>query len=216
MQTADFNHEDFDKKNQSALDEKLLVKFFLQTMPDKGATEDKGTPQFKEVEFIDIKVAGSRSGGACRPVRVTDLERFPRHYAAFKNRIEAPVEGMPLKEWPAISRAYVEQLAFMNIKTVEQLANLNDTFCSQLMGGFGLKEKAKEYLAYAEKSNALGEKEALVKTVEDLTTRNAELTTQNEDFMKRLEALESKTVTAAPAKTKPKSKPRKRATAKKK
>ena len=56
MQTAEYNHEDFDPNNRKAQDEQLLVKFFVKAVPDKNATKEEGRPIFKDVEYVDIKI----------------------------------------------------------------------------------------------------------------------------------------------------------------
>jgi hypothetical protein len=61
------------------------------------------------------------------------------------------VEGTLLEEWPAISRGQVEELKFLNIRTVEQLVGLSDANAQNIMGINGLKEKAKKYLEASEK-----------------------------------------------------------------
>lgn len=149
METADFDYKDFETGQQAQGDATLLVKFYLKSTPDAAKSAAEGRPMFKEVEYVDIKIPGSRTGGACRPARQKDLERFPRHYAAFKNRIEEPNDGTPLAEWPAISRSQADELAFFNVKTVEQLAEMSDTNAGQFMGMNALREKAKAWLAKA-------------------------------------------------------------------
>ena len=191
MQTAEFNHTDFEKAQQTALDEKLLVKFFLKTRPDQAATMKEGRPMFKEVEYISIMVPGNNSGGACRPARQGDLDRFPRHYAAFKNRTEAPIEGTPLAEWPLMTRTLVEQLAFMNVKTVEQLANLADTHATQIMGGQNFKRKAQEYLEYSKGQKEIADKAELKAENEELKGTVASQGTLIETLTERLDKLEA-------------------------
>ena len=80
---ADINHEDFLQTHQSEQDEKLLVKFYYKTVKDVGASEEQRRPVFKEREYIDIRIPGSRGTGAARPATLRDRKRFPRHYAAF-------------------------------------------------------------------------------------------------------------------------------------
>jgi len=157
MQTADFNHEDFMKQNQGSADEQLLVKFENRPVEDKAATLEQGRPIFKERLYIDIKIPGDKLGGACRPARQHDINRFPRHYAAFMARIEgqqAKVNGTPLAEWPLMKRTQVEEMAFFNVHTVEALATLADVHASKFMGVNALKQKAKEWLEVAEKGAA--------------------------------------------------------------
>jgi hypothetical protein len=157
VQVADFNHEDFNARNQSSADDQLLVKFENRPVEDKAASLEAGRPIYKEKLYIDIKIPGDKLGGACRPARQNDISRFPRHYAAFRARIEgqdAKVDGTPLAEWPMMKRTQVEEMAFFNVHTVEALANLADVHTSKFMGINALKQKAKEWLEVAEKGAA--------------------------------------------------------------
>lgn len=156
MQVAEFNHEDFQSNNQAEQDKTLLVKFYVKSRQDKARTVAEGRPIFKDVEYIHIMIPGSRDGAA-RPATHRDRQRFPKHYQAFKERIELPEEGTPLAEWGTLTRSTVEELAFFNIKTVEQLANVNDNVASQFMGCQGFKSKAKAYLEVSKRDVSLNE-----------------------------------------------------------
>ena len=171
----------FEPSMQSREDEKLLVKFFLHPQQDPTASAEAGRAIFKDVEFIDIKVPGQR-GGVVRPARKNDIERFPRHYAAFKQRMEMPVSGTPLAEWPLLSRSVVEELAFINIKTIEDLAGMSDTHTGKMMGLANWKRQAQEWLEAASDDS---EVTAAVAKLEQAEATIAHLT-------KRLEALEAK------------------------
>ena len=188
-QVAEYNHEDFDPRNQDKADETLLVKFYYKSIPDKAASAEEGRPMFKEAEMIDIKVPGQRDGVA-RPATPRDKNRFPRHYAAFKNRMEAPSDGTPLTEWPAISRSFADQLSFANIKTVEQLAALNDNAMHNLPGIQNFKQKAKDWLEYTKDEAIVG------RLRDEITERDAkieELTGNMETLLTRVEQLEKPT-----------------------
>ena len=137
--------EVFEATNQSKEDEQLLVKFYLEPMQDHTKSAELGRAVFKDVEFVDIRVPGSRDSVA-RPARPADIARFPRHYDAFKKRIDMPVEGTPLIEWPLLSRSGVEELAFLGIKTVEQLASVADVHTSSVRGLASFKRQAQEWL----------------------------------------------------------------------
>jgi hypothetical protein len=147
--TADFDVAAFDQSSAKAEDDKLLVKFEIRSRPDSVATMKEGRPIFKDVEYIDIKIPGSRTGGACRPASHADKQRFPRHYEAFQQRIEEPTEGTPLAEWPLISRSQAEEFAYHNVKTVENLVAMSDTNAGNFMGVNALKKKAKRWLEQA-------------------------------------------------------------------
>ncbi len=164
MQTAEFNHEDFSPTSKA--DENLLVRFFYKTVKKRG-TPVNAAPEFEEAIYIEIRVAGQRDPQACRPATHADKQRFPRHLAAFQQRVEMPQEGFPLMEWPLMNRSLVEQLSFLNIKTVEQLANLNDTHMN-FPNAQKYKGKAKEWLEDRNSNTALAaENEKLRDELED-------------------------------------------------
>ena len=144
MQQADFNHNDF--SNQSEADKALMVRFFYKERPDKTLTAKEGRPMFKEVTYIEIRVAGQRDVQACRPASMTDKQRFPLHFEAFEKRVEPPSEGMPLSEWSQITRSEAEELTFMSVKTVEQLASMKDSNLGNFRGGYTLRDKAAKWL----------------------------------------------------------------------
>lgn len=146
MQTAEYNHQDFDPNNRQTQDDQLLVKFFVKPRMNDAKSKDEGRPIYDDVEYIDIKILGSRTGGACRPASFADKQRFPKHYDAFKQRVEVPTDGTPLSEWSLISRSQAEELSFYHVKTVEQLAELNDNAASKFMAINTLKTKAKAWL----------------------------------------------------------------------
>ena len=169
MAIAEYNHEDFEQTRQSEQDEKLLVKFYSKTVKDNARSAEQSRAVFKEVEYIDIRIPGARGTGAARPATHRDKERFPKHYAAFKARIEMPVEGTPLSEWPVITRAHAEELGFMGVKTVEHLADMADSNASQFMGGQSFKAKAKAWLERAKKDVSHTQLE------EELSKRDAQI-----------------------------------------
>lgn len=166
MQTAEYDVASFEHQAQSEEDKKLLVKFFVKPRQDNAETIKQGRPIFKDVEYIDIKIPGDRTGGVCRPATHVDKQRFGEHYKAFKNRTEVPLEGTPLTEWPLITRSLAEELAFHHVKTVEQLSTMSDTHSGKFMGLNSLKAKALKWLEQAgeeakvhQLQHALGERD---------------------------------------------------------
>ena len=157
MQTADFDVHSFEQSAQSEEDKKLLVKFFMKPSPDSAASVAEGRPIFKEVEYVDIKIPGDRTGGACRPATFQDKQRFAEHYRLFKLRIEVPLEGTPLAEWPLITRSLAEELSFHNVKTVEHLSTMADVNVGNFMGLGTLKAKAVTWLEKASEESKVHE-----------------------------------------------------------
>ncbi len=139
---------------QYSEDDKLLVKFLYETKEDEQASREAGRPIFKEVEYIDIQVPGTRNR-VNRPVRPSDKSRFPRHYQAFQLRQEQPqMDGTPLSEWPGVTRSMAEELAFFKIHTVEQLAGMADVNTSNIKGAMFMKQKAQAYLDASKENSA--------------------------------------------------------------
>jgi hypothetical protein len=165
---ASVNADDFTTGRESEMDAQLLVRFFYKEREDKEKTQAEGRPMFKETEYVEIRVRGNRDPQACRPATHADKQRFPRHYDAFQKRVELPEEGTPLSEWPQISRSQIEELSFMGIKTVEQMSTAADTHISKLQGGYGLKQRAGEWLKSASKTQLIARNNELDEKIASL------------------------------------------------
>ena len=174
MQTAEFNHNDF--SNTSEADKNLLVKMFTKEVKNKLESEAKGRPIYKEKVYIEIRIAGQRDAQACRPITHADKQRFPAHWDAYQKRVEPPTEGTPLSEWAVIGRTQAEELAFLHIKTVEQLASVSDGKIQNFMGGFGLREKAVNWLENAEIEADKRDKVEMRDEIQELKAQLAKLT----------------------------------------
>lgn len=202
--------DDFSLNNESHMDAQLYVKFFMKEREDKERTLAEGRPIYVDREYIEIRVPGKRDAQACRPATHRDKQRFPRHYEAFKKRVEMPEEGTPLAEWPQISRSQVEELAFMNVKTVEQLANMSDGNIGQFQGGQILKHRAREWLDAANATKLVAENEALLARVRDLETKlNSFLEAKQETVITKTE-LDSTETESSSVETESETKPVKR------
>jgi hypothetical protein len=204
MQTADVNYQDFEQSAQSAQDERLLVKFFVKEVRDNAKSLTEGRNIFKEVEYVDIKIPGNRTGGACHPAQFRDKQRFPRHYEAFVQRREMPVEGTPLSEWPIMTRTMVEELAFHNVKTVEQLLSMSDTHASKFMGINDYKAKAKAWLEKTDETARINEIESLKEANNEKDEKILSLETQMTELMARFDLMDSKSIVESAVKTTPK------------
>ena len=151
MDSLDYDHTIHITPNKG--DENLLVRFFIDAVEDTAETAKQGRKIFKDVEWIDIRIPGSRDA-VIRPVRPkgpqNDIDRFPRHYSLFKARIgnDEQVVGTPLAAWPwqGMTRSRVEELKFLNIRTVEQLAGMSDSLGMKIMGYHGMKQAAQAFL----------------------------------------------------------------------
>lgn len=115
------------------------------------------------------------------------LDYFERAYQAWKNKQELPVNGTPLRTWPALSAGEVKALEHANLRTVEDLAQAsNDALARVGIGARSLQNRAKDWLTIQASGSA-----ALVVQVDALRAANAELGRQLAETRERLSAFEA-------------------------
>lgn len=143
---ADVNYKDFEG---NAADRALAVKFYFRPVQDREATEREGRPIFKEREYVEIRIPGDQGTVLDTPVTDMERQRFRGAYSAFKAGNAEQVVGTPLAEVPWITRSQVEELAHLQVRSLEQLSELSDAACSKFAGLYDLKSKAKKHLENA-------------------------------------------------------------------
>lgn len=132
--------------------------FQTQAIQHNGKSEEAGRPIFEDREFVEIHIAGDNKSVVVKKVDDAIIGRWPEQYKAFKADKEAPLDGTPINEWPAITVSKAAELRAINIKTVESLAELKDTGIQRIgMGGRELVKKAQAFLK-ASKSTAAAQK----------------------------------------------------------
>ena len=187
---ADYGLTDMALGGQNARyndDDKLLVRFFKHPKLNEGKTASEGRPIFEELDYISIMQPGNKDSIIMRPATQIDKQRFAEHFRKYEVRegdYEA-LEGTLLESWPGITRAMAEQLKYLNIRTVEQLANVADSNAQKMMGIQMLKAKAKAYL----------EASANEAAAEALTAANDKIDQQNQtisDLAAKLEQVQAK------------------------
>lgn len=194
METADYGttemaHNAGGHNGRYLGDDTLLVKFYLHPAQDKAKTKAAGRPVFVDKEYISIMAPGNRDSKVARPARRMDIDRFPRHYEAFKKNEEVPIEGTPLTQWPAVTKAQVENLKYANIITVEQLAGAADVNLQGMMGVQHLKGLAQAYMAKS------GDVKMAQKIETELATRDTKIAEQDATINEQgvmMQALEAK------------------------
>ena len=153
------------------------VDFALITPPySKDCVEKKVDSWFPELE---MKVRNGRMPADWR-------DMYIKSYQAWKNGQEIPLNGTPIKGWGVISPAQQEMLIHINIRTVEDLANVNDEGKSRIgMGALDLKNKAIAWLAQ------LNDKGPLTQEMASLKNENAQLKGSIESLMEQVKKLSS-------------------------
>lgn len=179
----EFDHNLF--SNRNAGDDKLLVRFYSDILPDEEKSVAEGRRCFRDAEFVQIMVPGNKNNITIREARPEDKERFAKHYAAFKRGEDQQVSGYPLKEWPLVTRAMVEELKYLGFVTVEQIAEVNDSVASKIPGMRQMQQRAQNWLQ-AQKSAAPMEK--LQNELQARDEAIAALQAQMEEMQKALAA----------------------------
>lgn len=143
-------------------DQGVNVEFYNDSVPSLIQSEQAGHPVFIEKPFVRIMIPGSQNTIIEAPVEDYHKRRFPvqwRKYEAGEKNAE--MSGWKLEAWPAINTAQVKTLKYMNIFTVEQLADISDSACQQVgPGGMELRTRAKAAVGAA-KGTAVVEAQAL-------------------------------------------------------
>lgn len=163
----------------------IAVGFGTMPVEDKKASEKAGYPVFVDREFFSARVPGDKNTHSLRIATDKDRQRFPRAYAAFKQRDTVPVQGMPIEQWPQITRAQALTLRAAGVHTVEAMAEVHDGNIDKLgANARELKAKAKAFLAQAT-DTAAAQKLAAENERKDLEM--AELRRQIADLAAKLE-----------------------------
>lgn len=187
--SLDLNYAVSDNLQEAnSLDNILAVRFYLGQKLDADKSAEAGRPIYKSREYVRIATPGDKLNIVDRPVIPADRNRFAVQYAKFKNDKEQETTGTPLVAWPTCTEAQRKELEYFNVKTVEQLANLADSFASSMMGIMSLKAQAKRFIDQA-KENAITEK--LNARLAERDAQLAEFMAKMEDMQEKLAALES-------------------------
>jgi len=179
-----------------------LARFYSEPVEDRVKSAEAGKAVMVDQDWVEVTAAYSKDSIAFKvkdffernrhkvaagemPQEWDDL--FKRQYAAWKNGQELPLDGTPILGWAILSPAMQKNIINTNIRTVEDLAAVNDEGMRRLgMGAQDLKNKARAWLeqsadkgpltmkmAAVEKENALlkGSVDALQAKVAELVKR---------------------------------------------
>jgi hypothetical protein len=171
-ESIDVDVQDFDNRYTQA---GVYARFYYVPVEDKEASLAEGRPMFKDRAYVEIICAGNANNIIRRPVTDVDKRRFNVAYGKFLEGAEEQLNGTPLTEITWISKAQVEELFYLKVRTLEQLADLNDQVCNTAPGLYSLKRKAAVWLKKSEDAAPF-----------------AALHKENEELRARLEALEKK------------------------
>lgn len=153
------------------------VEFQRRAVEDRSKTLETGVYATKDVDFIILvphgsegktrieqeytlwlqkikPMTGPKGFGADGHFEVASrfnpdwVSKIEFAYEKWKKGEDMDVEGTPLKNWPAISPGQMRSCLDLHIQSVEQLASAADDTIERLgMGGFSLRQRARDWLA---------------------------------------------------------------------
>jgi len=179
------------------LDQALYVRFEMYPRKNEAKSLEAGHPVYDEHEYVYIQAPGDKETINHRPVRDLDRQRFARQYAAFKLGQKEAVSGLPLSEWPSMTRSRSKEYEFFGVRTVEQLANISDANCQGIQGSVMDRQRALDFLEQA-KHNAPAEK--MRAELADRDNKIAVLERQMAELMRAMEKATEPKPAAAPKK----------------
>ena len=163
----------------------------LRIWVDHVLTDDKGN--YKEVEYVEWAKIGSNGATTVDRIAILSKSKEGRvnpvwsvvkpHYEAWKQGQEDPTEGTPLDTWPAVTKGQVEQLKFLNIRSVEDVANANDATMERMgMGARVTRDKARAFIAAKQGQSVIAEQ---------LSQRDTEITALKAQVAELTDAVKS-------------------------
>jgi hypothetical protein len=185
MDTYNEDVELFTKERKG--DERLAVRFFRKAARDDVKSDAEGRMVFKDVEYIQIMVPGDRDNVIVRPAGEGDKRRFGQQYEDWKRNegAEQMVIGTPLEMWGRLSVSQIEEFRYIGVRSVEQLAELNDGAMLKMPGAVEFKRKAQAFIQ-AQKDEA-----PMRKLQAELESRDQALAQQGQQIRDQGEALEN-------------------------
>lgn len=164
MDTLEYDHTLFSRPD--AGDESLVAFFYMGVTKNEAKSIEEGRHIFDDQEYVKIIIPGDKNNLIDRPASVQDKRRFAKQYALFKEgrSEEDQISGTRLTEWPFLSRGQCEELRYLQIRTVEQLAEVRDDITSRVPGLTNLKKNAQVWLG---KSKSAAEAAKITKQIDD-------------------------------------------------
>ena len=155
----------------------LVVPFFKSVaVEDEKASKKAGRPIFKDMEVVEVRIAGDRNFAPVFPAHsmwrrvdgdeITYADRWPEAYARFKEGQEQVAQGTPLSELPFLTEGKRQELRGLKVYTAEALASLDGKNLTNL-GPKG-REFKDQAAAYLERAKGVATDTALRARIEEL------------------------------------------------
>jgi hypothetical protein len=185
-----------------------FITFDTVSVEDRAASIEKGHYVGKDIHMAYITPAGSKDRiervvADWFPQLAVDQEagRIPdawvryykEAYKAFCDGEAAPVDGIPLRDWPGLSPTMVKTLTSLHLLTVQHIATANEETIARMgMGGRSLKQRAIDYLAAANDVGKVAEEASALRSA--LEAEKA----RNDDLARKMDILTAQMANLAP------------------
>lgn len=171
---------------QDPNDKPCPAEFATRAVLDEEESEKVGRPIFRDVDFITIYIPGDNTLRIERPVRNSDKLQYPRLWEAYKSGHAAPAVGTSIDELTFLPASLRATYKAAGVKTVEDLANMNDAAAQQFVGNHEHRRKAKAYLEAARGNAPIEAMSAeLRKRDETIAALQAQMVALQEQMSKR-------------------------------
>lgn len=161
------------------------IRFEERAVEDRAASIEQGHYVAKDEDYIIIVPPGDGKTVLEQKVNKRHKIRYNKEYKAWKEGREIPIEGTSIKDWSQTSPAIVENLLRANVRTVEQLAQCNESTLERIgMGSRNLQNKARAWLEASEGPGKMSEAMAeITRRMDDMDLAN----TEKDDLIARLQ-----------------------------
>lgn len=183
------------------------VQFELRAIEDRNATIKHGYYMTQDVEYALITPPYSKD---CVEMKCADWlkkndederngripaawrDKWKAAYQAWKNGQELPLDGYPIKGWGVLSPAQQQNLIAAGVKTVQDLAKINDEGLRRVgMGSVDLKNRAVAWLKAEQGPAKMAQENAALKIkVDQQAEQISQLAATVDELKKMLPARE--------------------------
>ena len=126
--------------------EGLYAEFHLHPVLQVEESKKQGREVYKDEVYVQIQIKGQKNQIRDRKMRHEDKTDFPSAWARWAEKDHAAKVGTPITAIPGIGPSMELELAALGLRTVEDMASLNDAGCQNMRGGYMFRERAKAYL----------------------------------------------------------------------
>lgn len=164
-----------------------FIVFEQRAIEDRNASIAAGGLVMRDVDYVIVRQVGCKDTVEKEAEGwLVDIEKaaaqgtypgewvrhFREKYQAFKAGQAEPELGLSVRQWPSLSKAQAENLIAAGVRTVEDVATMNEPTMQRVgMGARELKGKAKAYVESRDQNKAAEQITALQAQLGDRETR---------------------------------------------